>query len=386
MDASPKAETRTRIRFGRLATAMVALVAVLAGVLCLGTQADAAVPTGNLVQNPNAEIGTGASDSSTVSPTPIPGWITTPNFTEHVYSETGAFPDPDASSSIGGGAQFFAGGPNAADDNATETARQDVSVAASASEIDAGEVAATLSAALGGYSSQEDNAMVTASFLNANGNSLGKANVGPVTASDRSGETVLLRRSATANVPAGTRTIRVTITAKRLEGTYNDGYADNVSLSLKAVTASPVATITAYAHGKQMGFKGPRTVKAGSELAIVNDTDPQQVGPHTFTLVSKKQLPTGRKQMKNCERIKSKLCKRIVRAHRANPKTGVVKRPDVDVGKSGWDRSFGKRGDSWFMPGLGSSTERIVSAKPGTTLHYFCVIHPWMQGKIKVVK
>jgi hypothetical protein len=386
MDAKSKKQARSRTRFGRVAIAMVATVAVLAGVLCLAHQADAAVPTGNLVQNPGAEVGTGSSDSSTVSPTPISGWITTTNFTEHVYSASGAFPDPDASSAIGGGTQFFAGGPNAADDNATETARQDVSVSGAAPEIDAGEVAATLSAALGGYSSQEDNASVVATFLNANGNALGKAKVGPVTASDRNGETVLLPRSATVNLPAGTRTIRIAVTAKRLEGTYNDGYADNLSLTLGTATAPPVTTISAYQHGRQMGFKGPRTVQAGSELAIVNGTDPQKVGPHTFTLVKKSQLPEGRKQMKKCERIKSKLCRRITTAHRANPKTGVVKRPDVDVGKPGWDKSFGKTGDSWFMPNLGDSTERIVSAKPGTTLHYFCVIHPFMQGKIKVVK
>jgi plastocyanin len=25
-----------------------------------------------------------------------------------------------------------------------------------------------------------------------------------------------------------------------------------------------------------------------------------------------------------------------------------------------------------------------VTAKPGTTLHFFCAVHPWMQGKIVV--
>lgn len=28
----------------------------------------------------------------------------------------------------------------------------------------------------------------------------------------------------------------------------------------------------------------------------------------------------------------------------------------------------------------------LVSAKPGTTLYYFCAVHEWMQGKIKVIK
>jgi hypothetical protein len=39
--------------------------------------------------------------------------MTTPNITEHTYDPAGsaAFPDVNASAAIGGGNQFFAGGP-----------------------------------------------------------------------------------------------------------------------------------------------------------------------------------------------------------------------------------------------------------------------------------
>jgi hypothetical protein len=53
-----------------------------------------------------------------------------------------------------------------------------------------------------------------------------------VTATDRNGVTALVARSASAAVPAGTRLVSVRIDATRDEGSYNDGYIDNVSLVL----------------------------------------------------------------------------------------------------------------------------------------------------------
>lgn len=146
-----------------------------------------------------------------------------------------------------------------------------------------------------------------------------------------------------------------------------------------------VATIDMYQKGRDLGFSGPRRVSRGSELIIDNRTDPNNVGPHTFTLIRKRRLPTTRNQMKNCERNKG-VCGKIAVAHEFDPKTFVVNKPDVDVGRLGWDRSFGKQGDSWYTETKGEQTSRIVSARPGTTLRYFCVVHPFMKGKIKVVK
>jgi hypothetical protein len=74
--------------------------------------------------------------------------------------------------------------------------------------------------------------VVTATYLSASGAALGTLTIGPVTAADRGGQTAMLPRSATGAVPSGTRSIQVVMTATREEGTFNDGYADNVSLSL----------------------------------------------------------------------------------------------------------------------------------------------------------
>lgn len=133
-------------------------------------------------------------------------------------------------------------------------------------------------------------------------------------------------------------------------------------------------------------FTGPATVEAGQELKIVNKTAPDQVGPHTFTLIKKGDIPTSRKEMKACENLDPKsVCSDIATAHEFDPQTFHINKPDVDVGKTGWDKSFGNTGDSWYTETEGEKTSREVSAKPGTTLHYFCVVHPFMVGKVKVV-
>ena len=222
------------------------VAAVAAGWLGVyGGGARAAVPAGNLIVNGNAESGTGSSDSSTTAPVPIPGWTTTPNITEHTYDPagSGAFPDVNASAAIGGGNQFFAGGPGNGAGNTVETATQDINVATAAAEIDAGTVTATLSADLGGFSTQGDNAAVTATFLNSAGAQLGTLSVGPVTAADRNNTTQLLRRSASGTVPPGTRTVRVVLTATKTDGSYNDAYADNLSLTLSGSSGPPTTPV-----------------------------------------------------------------------------------------------------------------------------------------------
>jgi hypothetical protein len=220
----------------------LSLVAVLvagAVVASNGAIARATVPSGNLIVNGGAEVGTGSSDSVTTSPVPIPAWTGTTNFTEHTYDPAGSanFPDTNASTAIAGGSQFFAGGPDNGTGNSVETAMQTVDVSMAAAEIDAGGVAATLSADLGGFAGQEDQAEVAATFVGAAGQQVGDLTIGPVTAEDRSDTTGLLPRAGSITVPQGTRAIRVTMTATKFAGAYNDAYLDNISLSLAPAAA-----------------------------------------------------------------------------------------------------------------------------------------------------
>src|SRR3954469_6819617 len=219
------------------------LAALALALLIVPATAGAQVPSGNLLTNGNAEAVPGSPDGVTV--VVPPGWATDGSFTEVAYG-TPEFLTTDDSASWGGGASFFAGGP----DSAASSATQVVSVGSAGAQMDGGGVSATLSALLGGYLSQTDSATVTATFLNAAGATVGTLAVGPVTPDDRQSATTLLSRTATAPVPAGTRSISVRIDATRNEGAFNDGYVDNVSLTLgtgggpvyhKTVVANPVS-------------------------------------------------------------------------------------------------------------------------------------------------
>jgi len=191
-----------------------------------------ALPAGNLVQNPGGEADQPPTDTNAV--VPPQGWTTTGTFTAIRYGSpdflTTAF-----AAQIGGGNNLLTGGKNAP----LSTATQLIDVSAAAADIDAGGVQAKLSAYLGGYLSQKDAAMVDVTFLSATDAALGSVRVGPVTPADRQSKTTLLLRSATAAVPKGTTKIKVVLTSTRADGTYNDGYMDNISLELGTAPPPP---------------------------------------------------------------------------------------------------------------------------------------------------
>ncbi|MBI4893569.1 MAG: hypothetical protein HY821_23315, partial [Acidobacteria bacterium] len=177
----------------------------------------------NLIVNGDAEKGEatpGCLGSAT-----IPGWTTDGIVSVCAYGPTtiaiGA-PGP-----ANRGKNYFAGaaGPSS-------VLSQTIDLTGSATQIDTGSQAFTLSGWLGGYEVQDDAAKVTATFLGAGGNSLGSAWIGPVLAADRNSTTSLILKSASGTVPSGTRSVRIELLFTRAQGSYNDGYADNHSLIL----------------------------------------------------------------------------------------------------------------------------------------------------------
>ena len=186
-----------------------------------------AVPFGsNIITNGNAEDG--AASPTGVTVVPVQSWTTTGNFTVVSYSLGSGFPttaDPGPSDR---GANFFAGGPG----NVASSASQVIDLSSSAVDIDTGSVLFDLSGFLGGFNSQGDNAMFTATFKDAGGSILEVFSIGPVTAADRGNTTGLLSRSTSGSVAIGARTVELDLQMTRLEGEYNDGYADNLSLVL----------------------------------------------------------------------------------------------------------------------------------------------------------
>ena len=247
----------------------------------------------NLVQNPGAEVGVGATDSSAVA---VPsGWTPAGPFTAVAYGTPG-FPV------AGSGKDFFAGGPGASRSSGTQI----VDVSSYAAAIDAGRMQATLSGLLGGFETQEDSAMVEAVFRDQSGAPLSsdELRIGPVTMAERDGKTKLLARSATADVPAQTRKVEVVITAERASGYYNDGYADDVSLTLQASSRpAPAAAKTYLWGGSVVAFGDPGAALASERISGAGSAR-TQAGTATvasasgdFRVVFAYRRPNGKKRI-----------------------------------------------------------------------------------------
>jgi len=166
-----------------------------------------------------------------------------------------------------GGTNFFAGGPS----TAASSASQVIDVSAGATEIDGDTIAAELTGYLGGFSSQDDHAVLAAEFRSGTGEHLGQLSIGPVLAADRTNTTGVFFRGATNAVPAGTRQILVTLDMTRTSGTYNDGYADNLSLVLRTSTVGPALGIAPA--GDQVAISWP-TNASGFQLESTASLSP----------------------------------------------------------------------------------------------------------------
>jgi len=153
-----------------------------------------------------------------------------------------------------------------------------------------------------------------------------------------------------------------------------------------AGAAAAPATITMQFEKGKFFFSGAKQVRAGSKLRIRNNTEPQKGGPHTFSLVNRKLVPKTEDEMKACGRDFKGICGEIVDWHEVDLQSGEVGRNPVEVGKEGWNRqgNLKRIGDSWVAEKENQSLSREVSAPEGRTLHFFCAIHPEMQGKIRV--
>ena len=124
------------------------------------------------------------------------------------------------------------------------------------------------------------------------------------------------------------------------------------------------------------------TVKSGSTVKVVNKTKGE---PHTISFVEKKFLPTSFDVAVN---------DKLLEAHQVDP-TNEEAPPGVLVVDNGVAVPEGGilEADTGFTPDVAGDSAFIapgqnfsfkVTAKKGSRLFYFCAIHPWMQGKIKV--
>ena len=113
-------------------------------------------------------------------------------------------------------------------------------------------------------------------------------------------------------------------------------------------------------------------IRSGGKLTLRN----RQEAPHTFSIVTKKDLPNATNKILDCG-SPGTICDSLFTAHQPDAE-GNPTVPIVDVGAPGIDQP----GDSVIVNP--KQTVKVnVSAAKGKTLLFMCGIHAWMQGKLK---
>jgi len=138
--------------------------------------------------------------------------------------------------------------------------------------------------------------------------------------------------------------------------------------------------VNRYVQDNLRWKKDTYQLRSGGTLRIVNNAPSD--GPHTFTVLRKRDMPRTPRAIFNCG-----VCNKLGQAHGADPNSeappkflflengvGSTTAPKVD-----------KAGDSAFIDAKkGASVSLKITAKKGTTLNFICLVHPWMQAKVVV--
>jgi hypothetical protein len=149
--------------------------------------------------------------------------------------------------------------------------------------------------------------------------------------------------------------------------------------TIKAVSKTEVK-INRYIKDGLRWNKDTYQVRSGGTLRAVNLAPDS--GPHSVTVVSRKDLPRTPKQVFEC-----KVCEQVGEAHGADPNSDAPPKFLFLENGVGQDTppEFDRAGDSALLgPNRGDTSDFKVTAKKGTTLNLLCLIHPWMQAKLLV--
>lgn len=139
---------------------------------------------------------------------------------------------------------------------------------------------------------------------------------------------------------------------------------------------------------------GPLSVKSGGSVTWTNET----ADPHTVSIVDPADLPTTISQVFQCG-APGTICALVAACHFPNgfgpggpippisPQCGNAKNGQLSTAFSTATPTV--VGDSTLIGSpsvpLPSTVTFKIAAPSGSTLHYMCVIHPWMQGEIDVI-
>lgn len=194
----------------------------------------------NLIVNGDAESNAAGITTSNIA---IAGWTDTGAMSVLPYSRQGiaeTYPSAQDPGPGARGSNYFWGGANAFSSSISQT----INVAHIRTLIDLEQVNYDLSGYLGGLGSQGDNMKLTARFLSSESAELGRAEIGPVSNTDRENVTGLFFRETDGLLPGGTRSIELTLAASRVSGTEINAFADNLELVLSLIDGDPEGRTT----------------------------------------------------------------------------------------------------------------------------------------------
>jgi hypothetical protein len=151
--------------------------------------------------------------------------------------------------------------------------------------------------------------------------------------------------------------------------------------TVKAIQAGIQIKVNRYVQDGLRWNRDVYKVKSGGTIHVVNLAADE--GPHTFTIVKKKDAPRNGPQALNC-----RICNALAKAHGADPNSdappkylyledgvGQTTVPNIDKPGDSAVTGQGKKGESVDLP---------VTAPSGTKLWMMCLIHPWLQAEVDV--
>jgi plastocyanin len=138
-----------------------------------------------------------------------------------------------------------------------------------------------------------------------------------------------------------------------------------------------------FAHDDQRFTPRDLSVKSGATVTVRNRAKTQD--PHTLSFVEKNFLPTD---------FEPAAAGPLFELHQLSDDPNAQPVLKIDNGAPAADQTAPLAvdtlgtdqtpGDSELMaPGQRTTSFKVTAAK-GSTLYYFCIFHPWMQGKISV--
>jgi hypothetical protein len=158
------------------------------------------------------------------------------------------------------------------------------------------------------------------------------------------------------------------------------------SLAIAVTSASagslppPSAVVKAKGTNQNLHWKvADGTLPTNGTLKVVNKTNQD----HTFSLVEQSALPDTNSEFRHCFDTPAgqHICRWVFKAHKQDGFASIV-----DTNNDGFNDLFDiapnkQLGDSLFLQ---KKPEQVsVTAPPATTLHFMCIIHPWMQASIQ---